>query len=78
MLIILEQLYHLCHCPVFPDQLYKVHLKIAELSEKAHEEIAKGNDVAAIEVEIDELAAEIWGLTKEELREIKTSLEELK
>ena len=30
-----------------------------------------------IEAEIDELAAELWGLTGEELREIRESLEEL-
>ncbi len=60
------------------DTSNKLHLQLAELSEKAHEETAKGNDVSAIEAEIDEFAREIWGLTKEELKEIKTSLEELK
>ncbi|MDI6891333.1 MAG: hypothetical protein QMC83_10435, partial [Thermodesulfovibrionales bacterium] len=54
-----------------------LHLRLAELSEIAYEEVAKGNDVSAIEAEIDELAAEIWGLTKEELKEIKLSLKEL-
>lgn len=60
------------------DPKNKLHLRLAKLSEKAHEETDKGNDVSAIEKGIDELAAEIWGLTKEELNEIKISLEELK
>lgn len=55
----------------------KLHLHIADLSEKAHDESAKRNDVSIIETEIDKLAAEIWGLTKEELKTIKLSLEEL-
>jgi len=33
--------------------------------------------VREIEVEINVLAAELWGLTEEELREIRESLEEL-
>lgn len=60
------------------DSKKKLHLRLADLSDKAHKETAKGNDISAIETEIDNLAAEIWGLTKEELKEIKSSLEELK
>jgi hypothetical protein len=59
------------------DKENKLHFRIADLSERAHKETAKDNDISAIETEIDNLAAEIWGLTKEELKEIKTSLEEL-
>jgi hypothetical protein len=33
--------------------------------------------VQKIEAEIDELAAELWGLTEEEIREIWESLEKL-
>jgi hypothetical protein len=33
--------------------------------------------VREIEAEIDQLAAELWGLTEGELREIQESLEEL-
>jgi len=57
----------------------KLHLKLAELSEKAHKS-AKENDESAIEKieeEINEISAQIWGLSKDELKEIKTSLEEL-
>jgi len=54
-----------------------LHIRIANLSEKAHEETLKGNEISAIENEIDDLAATIWGLTKEELKDIKLSLEEL-
>jgi len=60
------------------DPKNKHHIRLANLSEKAHEETARGNDVSDIENEIDELSAQIWGLTKEELKEIKISLEELK
>lgn len=60
------------------DPKNKLHQHIAELSENAHEETAMGNGVSGIEEGIDKLAAEIWGLTKEELKEIKISLEELK
>ncbi|MEW6419296.1 MAG: N-6 DNA methylase [Nitrospirota bacterium] len=55
----------------------KHHLQLTELSEKAHEIVQTDGDTSEIEDQIDELAAEIWGLTKEELREIKTSLGEL-
>jgi len=60
------------------DPKNKLHIHLADLSEKAHKETARGNDVADIENEIDDLSAQIWGLTKEELKEIKISLEELK
>jgi SAM-dependent methyltransferase len=57
----------------------KSHITIYELSKKAHElaKIGDEENLKEIEEEIDELAARIWGLTKEELREIKLSLEEL-
>lgn len=55
-----------------------LHLRLAELSQKAHEETAKGNDVSEIEEEIDLLTAKIWGLTDDELKDIKKSLEELR
>jgi hypothetical protein len=60
------------------DPKNKFHLQLSELSEKAHEAAAKDVDTSAIENQIDDLVAEIWGLTEEELKEIKTSLEELK
>jgi len=52
---------------------------LAALSQQAHEATAAGDAVRVreIEVEIDRLAAELWGLTEEELREIQESLEEL-
>ncbi len=56
----------------------KIHLHLAELSKEAHKKAAKDKDTSEIETEIDNLAAEIWGLTKEELKEIKSSFEELR
>jgi len=60
------------------DPKNKLHLQLAELSDKAHEVAAKDGNTSYIENQIDDLAAEIWGLTKKELREIKISLEEIK
>jgi len=56
-----------------------IHLRLAKLSEKAHGAAQKeGKErLRAIEDEIDELVAQIWGLSEDELREIKQSLEEL-
>jgi len=66
------------HIPKFDPQ-NKLHLDLAELSGKAHK-VAKTDNretLREIEGEIDETSAQIWGLTKEELKEIKLSLEEL-
>jgi len=56
-----------------------LHVKLAELSEKAHE-AANDDDqrsIKLIEAEIDNLSAKTWELTPEELKEIRASLEEL-
>ena len=55
------------------------HHQLAALSQQAHEATAAGDAarVQEIEAEIDQLAAKLWGLTEEELREIQESLEEL-
>jgi len=56
----------------------KHHLQMATLSAMAHKTV-KNNDeesIKYIEKEIDVLSAFIWGLSKEELKEIKLSLEE--
>lgn len=57
----------------------KIHRELAALSEQAHQLAADGNKeaIASIEQRADELAAEMWGLTKAELKEIQTSLEDL-
>ncbi|MCM8822910.1 MAG: SAM-dependent methyltransferase, partial [Candidatus Omnitrophica bacterium] len=57
----------------------KLHLKLAELSEEAHS-LARSEDqqsLKKIEEEIDKISAQIWGLTSEELKEIKLSLKEV-
>ncbi|RLC57824.1 MAG: hypothetical protein DRI80_14530, partial [Chloroflexota bacterium] len=62
------------------------HHRLADLSLRAHElaPAAYGGDGAAqaelrhVEEEIDCAAAELWGLTGEELAEIRRSLEELR
>ena len=55
-----------------------IHQDLSNLSKQCHEKTAAGIDVTDLEEQIDELAAELWGLTKEELQDIKDSLEELK
>ena len=67
------------HIPKF-NLKNKLHFQLAELSEKAHEvsKTTKKDLLKDIEEEIDEISAQIWGLTKEELKNIKLCLEELK
>lgn len=57
----------------------KLHLKLAELSENAHQLAKMDNlqELKKVEEDIDKISAQIWGLTAEELEEIKKSLEEL-
>lgn len=61
------------------DQANPTHRRLAALSQQAHETTAAGDTarVREIEAEIDRLAAELWGLTEGELREIQESLAEL-
>ncbi|MBP7726414.1 MAG: N-6 DNA methylase [Candidatus Bipolaricaulis sp.] len=56
-----------------------LHTKLADLSQRAHAAAASGDasEVSKIEVEIDRAAARLWGLTDDELAEIKRSLEEM-
>ena len=61
------------------DPTNPIHRQLAALSQQAHEATAAGDTarVREIETEIDRLAAQLWGLTEAELREIQESLEEL-
>jgi hypothetical protein len=54
------------------------HKELARLSKQCHEKVAGGISVTDLEEQIDELAAEIWELSKEELKDIKESLEEMR
>jgi len=60
------------------DQTNEIHLSLARLSIKCHEKTAAGIDVSDLEEQIDNLSADLWGLTKQELIEIKESLQEMK
>ena len=57
----------------------QIHVRLAELSETAHaaRESDATAELRAIEEEVDYLAAEVWGLSDNELAEIKRSLEDL-
>jgi len=58
------------------DPANKIHQKLASFSQNAHQAAAAGDEegLKKLEQRIDELAAQIWGLTREELKEIKSSL----
>jgi len=62
------------------DPTNPIHRQLAALSQQAHEATTAGDTarVREIEAEIDRLAAQLWGLTEAELREIQESLEELR
>jgi len=60
------------------DRQNQIHKELAHLSKQCHEKVAAGISVTDLEEQIDELAAELWGLTKEELKDIKESLEEMR
>ena len=60
------------------DSLNCTHTDLAKLSKLCHEKTTAGIPVADLEEQIDELAAELWGLTKEELSDINESLEEMR
>jgi len=60
------------------DQSNHIHQDLSRLSQQCHEKTAAGIDVTDLEEQIDELAAEMWGLANEELGDIKDSLEILR
>jgi type I restriction-modification system DNA methylase subunit len=66
------------HIPKF-DPKNELHIYLAKLSLKAHEAAKKNEQeiLKNIEEEIDKISAQIWGLTEEELNQIKISLKEL-
>ena len=55
------------------------HTRLAALSQQAHQLAAAGDEagLAAVEAQVDEAAAELWGITDRELKAIRRSLEEL-
>ena len=55
----------------------ETHKELSKLSKLCHGKVSAGIDICDLEEQIDELAAELWGLTKGELKDIKDSLEEI-
>jgi len=63
-----------------------IHTRLAALSQQAHQLAATqpcegskpSQGLDAIEAQVDEAAAELWGITEKELREIRRSLAELR
>ena len=62
------------------DRDSSLHRRLAESSQRAHDAAATGqlDTVKDAEAAIDELAAQLWGLSKAELKEIQQSLAELR
>lgn len=67
--------------PHFDSSVY-VHRKLSDLSLKAHELLAEDvsnySSIQLLENEIDQAAADLWGLTPQELADVQASLRELK
>ena len=63
--------------PLF-DELNPVHNEISKLSFQCYEKSSLDIDIFDLEEHIDELVAEMWGLSKGDLNEIKKCLEELR
>jgi hypothetical protein len=63
------------------DRSDTLHRSLSSLSQRAHQLAAKGkdagNELLQVEEEIDRKAAELWGLTDEELKDIQASLKEI-
>src|SRR3990172_730654 len=59
------------------DPKNEIHKELARLSKQCHEKVPAGISVSDLEEQIDQLAAEIWGLSKEELKDIKENLDEM-
>jgi SAM-dependent methyltransferase len=60
------------------DPQSETHKELTCLSKQCHEKATAGIDVSDLEEQIDQLAADLWGLSNEELKEIKESLEEMR
>jgi hypothetical protein len=58
------------------DPKNQIHQKLAQLSKKAHQLASENNtyELSKIEEEIDNTVAELYGLTSEEMKEIKNAL----
>lgn len=61
----------------------KPHIRLSKLSQQAHELAAKGGEkslkrIAELEAEIDSLASAVWAISDAELRDIQTSLNDLR
>jgi len=60
-----------------------LHTRLAALSQQAHQLAARqtsevSSQLAAVEAQVDEAAAELWGITDRELQEIRRSLAEFR
>ncbi len=59
------------------DPKNQLHQDLARLSKECHEKATAGIDVRDLEMQVDELSAELWSLTKDELKDITESLEDM-
>lgn len=74
---------HILHNVSIPeyDSSNQLHEALASLSQRAHDLASKGkageDALRKVEAEIDRLAAKLWGITDEELEEIRRALAEI-
>ncbi len=54
-----------------------VHMRMTELSRQCHVAANNGEQLGALEAEVDEAAARIWGITNTELKAIREALSEM-
>lgn len=53
------------------------HMRMSELSRQCHVAANNGDQLTALEAEVDEAAAEIWGITSAELKAVQEALSEM-
>ena len=54
-----------------------IHMRMAELSRQCHDAASNGDQLGALEAEVDEAAAKMWGITNSELKGIQEALSEM-
>ena len=60
------------------DRTSHLHCELAQMSRSCHEKVAAGIEINDLEEQMDILSAQLWGLTSDEMEDIKSSLEELR
>ncbi len=57
-------------------KILEAHQELARLSKICHDKVMSGINVSEYEDQINEIASDIWGINKDELKEVNLSLED--